>query len=199
MLQSAAAKIRDVSIGDFKYVKEPAAIGKNRGNRFTIVLRGLKENNPESSIPDLQNRLQQIMASLQSIGYLNYYGLQRFGNRGYNISIGCHMLRSEWEDAVLEILQSSGNVETQKAVEVLQKTGDGFEAMKLLPRHYSMEIQLLRALGKSGGKGFSVETRSLVFCRMHWHQFLIIGEPSLFTLCRVLFSTVWFREEWSWG
>ena len=107
------AKIKDISIGDFRYVTEAASIGKNRGNRFTITLRGLRSNNPESSIEVLRSRLDETVASLRTAGYLNYYGLQRFGNRGYNITIGCHMLRSEWESAVLAILESSGKVETE--------------------------------------------------------------------------------------
>lgn len=152
------AKIRDISIGDFRYVSEAAAIGKNRGNRFTITLRGLRANNPESSMAELRSRLDETVASLRTAGYLNYYGLQRFGNRGYNIAIGCHMLRSEWESAVLAILESSGKVETEKAASVLRETGDGLEALKLLPKSFQTESKLLRALGKSGGKGFSVET-----------------------------------------
>ena len=152
------AKIRDISIGDFCYVNEPASIGKNRGNRFTITLRGLRANNPESSIEVLRSRLDETVASLRTAGYLNYYGLQRFGNRGYNISIGCHMLRSEWESAVLAILESSGKGETEKAAAKLRETGDGLEAMKLLPKSLLTESKLLRALGKSGGKGYSVET-----------------------------------------
>ena len=68
------------------------------------------------------------------------------------------MLRSEWESAVLAILESSGKGETEKAAEKRRETGDGLEALKLLPKSFQTESKLLRALGKSGGKGYSVET-----------------------------------------
>ena len=41
--------MRDIEVGDFAFVAEPATIGGNRGNRFTVTLRGLKTSNPDCS------------------------------------------------------------------------------------------------------------------------------------------------------
>ena len=145
-------------MGDFTFVPDPATIGGNHGNRFTITLRSLATSNPGETIEELRERLSRIVKSLQDRGYVNYYGLQRFGNGGSNVNIGVAMLNGDWKEAVMGILESNhsnGNV-MKKVLAAWEETQDGFEAAKVLPKYMHSEIQLFRALGKSGGKGFSV-------------------------------------------
>lgn len=123
-------KLKDIRIGDFAYVSEAAGVGQNRGNHFIITLRGILENNPESAEAELRARLAGVLASLREVGYLNYYGLQRFGNEGKNIAVGCMMLRGEWEAAVRTILRSNRNANMAEALRVFEATGDGLEALK---------------------------------------------------------------------
>ena len=159
-------KLKDIRIGDFAYVNEAAGVGQNRGNHFIITLRNIRENNPEADAEELQRRLEGTLHSLRDVGYLNYYGLQRFGNEGKTVEIGCLMLRNEWEAAVMAILRSNRSGGMVEALRVYEETKDGLEALKVsverggdaqkLPRYMSTEIALFRALGKSGGKGFSV-------------------------------------------
>ena len=121
-------------------------------------MRSLAASNPGETVEEWRERLRVIVSSLQDKGYLNYYGLQRFGNGGSNVNIGVSMLNSDWKEAVMGILESNhsnGNV-MKKALKVWEETQDGFEAAKMLPKYMHSEIQLFRALGKSGGKGFSV-------------------------------------------
>ena len=149
-------KVKDAEVGDFEFVSEGATIGKNKGNRFTIRLSGIQENNQNESTEELTNRLQTILQTIQTNGYLNYFGLQRFGHEGNNIPIGCHLLRSEWKEAVMMILRSGNNKVVEKAISLFEENQDGVEAAKLLPKNMSSEIMLLKALGTSGGKGYSV-------------------------------------------
>ena len=123
-------KLKDIRIGDFAYVNEAAGVGQNRGNHFIITLRGIHENNPDSAEAELRARLAGVLASLHEVGYLNYYGLQRFGNEGKNIAVGCMMLRSEWEAAVRTILNSNHHANMAEALRVFEATGDGLEALK---------------------------------------------------------------------
>lgn len=71
------------------------------------------------------------------------------------------MLRSEWKDAVMKILRSGTNKIIEKAITILEETQDGIEAAKVLPKFMSAEGMLLKALGKSGGKGYSVGMKIL--------------------------------------
>lgn len=147
-------------MGDFTFVPDPATIGGNHGNRFTITLRSLATSNPGETIEELRERLSRIVKSLQDRGYVNYYGLQRFGNGGSNVNIGVAMLNGDWKEAVMGILESNhsnGNV-MKKALAAWEETQDGFEAAKVLPKYMHSEIQLFRALGKEWGKRIQCTT-----------------------------------------
>lgn len=124
-------KLKDIRIGDFAYVNEAAGVGQNRGNHFIITLRNIRENNPEAGAEELQRRLEGTLRSLRDVGYLNYYGLQRFGNEGKNVEIGCLMLRNEWEAAVMAILRSNRSSGMVEALRVYEETKDGLEALKV--------------------------------------------------------------------
>jgi tRNA pseudouridine13 synthase len=73
-------------------VKEPLQLGKLRGNRFEIVLREI------SCEADL---VQSSCRALAERGFINYYGLQRFGKGGAgNHLIGRALLQSKWKEAI---------------------------------------------------------------------------------------------------
>lgn len=115
-------------MGDFEFTDVPAAIGQNGGNCFTVTLRKIASSNPGESEDTIRSRLERLVRSVGDVGFLNYYGLQRFGNSAQNIAIGVHILHGAWKEAVLGILQSSGNKSAQQALEILETTGSGAEA-----------------------------------------------------------------------
>lgn len=66
-------KWEEISFSNLEYVTEPLKIGDLMGNRFTIALR-LKEDVDE-------NVLGQNVKNVQDNGFINYFGLQRFGTK----------------------------------------------------------------------------------------------------------------------
>jgi tRNA pseudouridine13 synthase len=73
-------------------VKEPLQLGKLRGNRFEIVLR---EVSCEAGL------VESSCKALSERGFINYYGLQRFGKGGAgNHLIGRALLQSNWKEAI---------------------------------------------------------------------------------------------------
>lgn len=56
-------------------------MGDLSGNRFKIVLRELSETNDDT--------IKQGLESLKKSGFINYFGLQRFGNC---IEVPTHMI-----------------------------------------------------------------------------------------------------------
>lgn len=78
-------------IGDFQYTSQPAKLGALGGNRFEIILRGMKES--DESIAMACEGLKD--------GFINYFGLQRFGKGGsLSHEIGVHILKSDWVKCV---------------------------------------------------------------------------------------------------
>ncbi|XP_030886743.1 pseudouridylate synthase 7 homolog [Leptonychotes weddellii] len=62
--------LMNFKLGNFSYQKNPLKLGELQGNHFTVVLR---------NITGTDDQVQQAMNSLKEIGFINYYGMQRFG------------------------------------------------------------------------------------------------------------------------
>ncbi len=60
-----------VAVGDFRYVREELKLGDLAGNRFELVLR----NVAEADVPSVDAAFRALRES----GFVNYFGLQRFG------------------------------------------------------------------------------------------------------------------------
>lgn len=65
-----AKSIRGAYVGNFKFAKVPLKLGMLRGNRFRIALR---------NVIGTDEQIEKAMVSLRDDGFINYYGLQRFG------------------------------------------------------------------------------------------------------------------------
>ncbi|CAB1323397.1 unnamed protein product [Coregonus sp. 'balchen'] len=62
--------LNNFKLGNFCYKKHPLKLGELQGNHFTVVIR---------NITGTEEQVQQAMTSLRETGFINYYGMQRFG------------------------------------------------------------------------------------------------------------------------
>lgn len=62
--------LHGVYVGNFKYAKDSLKLGMLHGNQFRIALRNVHGSYEE---------IERAMTSLRDNGFINYYGLQRFG------------------------------------------------------------------------------------------------------------------------
>lgn len=63
--------LRNVRIGNICFKNEPLKLGQLKGNRFRIALRNVTADD---------DQINRSLEALKNNGYINYYGLQRFGN-----------------------------------------------------------------------------------------------------------------------
>jgi tRNA pseudouridine13 synthase len=87
-------------IGDFKYVDDQIRLGDLKGNRFTIVLRDVKQDDAV---------IEATCNELKKKGFINYFGLQRFG-RGANaasMEVGIEYIRGNDKGVVDRLLGSN--------------------------------------------------------------------------------------------
>jgi len=121
----------NIKIGNFSYSDKQIKLGDLKGNCFTIILRNIKDLPQES----INSRLE----TLSSKGFINYFGLQRFGTSKDNPThlIGLAIIKGDYQKAVDLIMgprpckhpseaQARENWIQNKSVE---------EALKLFPRH----------------------------------------------------------------
>lgn len=70
-LQGLNKVLNNIHVGNFEFKKTPLKLGDLKGNRFVVVLRDVDAN---------ESLIKTLMSSLNSLGFINYYGLQRFGS-----------------------------------------------------------------------------------------------------------------------
>jgi tRNA pseudouridine13 synthase len=101
-LLSINQKLTNVLIGNIRMVKEQLSLGQLSGNYFTVVVREL-----DGQPSDIEERIKTFTEK----GFINYFGLQRFGTRQVSTSdVGRLLLQSNWEQAIRSILTSEGQV-----------------------------------------------------------------------------------------
>nr|POE81984.1 pseudouridylate synthase 7 like [Quercus suber] len=138
-----------IKVGDFCYVKEGLLLGQLMGNRFTITLRGV--------VADSDDTVKASADALGRLGFINYFGLQRFGSGSVPTHlIGAALFRGEWKAAVSMILDPrEGDILVltviAKAREYYKESNDIEGTLKQLPRHLVAERAILQCLKKCPG------------------------------------------------
>ncbi|KAJ4898513.1 Pseudouridine synthase family protein [Raphanus sativus] len=130
-----------IKVGDFCLVKEGLLLGQLMGNRFTITLRGV--------VADSEENIKKSAESLGKDGFINYFGLQRFGSGSVPTHhVGAALLKGEWKEAVDMILDPR---EINEAREYYKETGDIDGTLRQLPRYLVAERAILQCLKKCPG------------------------------------------------
>ncbi|GMN25425.1 hypothetical protein TIFTF001_000927 [Ficus carica] len=143
-----------IKVGDFCYVKEELVLGQLSGNRFTVTLRGV--------VADSEDTIKASASALGRQGFINYFGLQRFGSGSVpTYLIGAMLFRGEWKAAVDMILDPrEGDILVSlyslpyaitKAREYYKETNDIDGTLRQLPRHLVAEKAILQCLKKCPG------------------------------------------------
>ncbi|KAG7894020.1 hypothetical protein KL908_002297 [Ogataea polymorpha] len=141
--------LRGFQIGGFSYADEPLRLGDLRGNEFIITIKDVTLNGQTLDIPTLEEKLAPIFKSIDKYGFINYFGMQRFGT--FSVStheVGKCLLQSEWKKAG-ELILSEQEVVLPDSVEarrIWKETRDASQALKKMPRRCSAEFSILSRL-----------------------------------------------------
>eukprot|EP01031_Cornospumella_fuschlensis_P028057 gene28057-33875_t len=129
-------------VGDFAFTSQCARLGKLSGNQFELVLRGVDASDED---------IKQACESLKKRGFVNYFGLQRFGKGGGGThSMGVYILHSMWQECVdLLFVPKASDKEAIKQGKLLYKAGKFREASDILPEAMQAEKGVLRALASN--------------------------------------------------
>ncbi|XP_058930507.1 pseudouridylate synthase 7 homolog isoform X2 [Kogia breviceps] len=161
--------LMNFKLGNFSYQKNPLKLGELQGNHFTVVLRNITGTN---------DQVEQAMNSLKEIGFINYYGMQRFGTTAVpTYQVGRAILQNSWAEVMDLILKPRSGAEKGylvKCREEWAKTKDPAAALRKLPVKRCVEGQLLRGLSKYGLKNivsaFGIIPRNNRLMYIHSYQ-----------------------------
>lgn len=138
-----------VYLGNYCFKEKPLRLGDLKGNQFKIALRHVEGSE------------EQINAGLESLkkhGFINYYGLQRFGtNKAVPThSIGKSLLLGDWQKAIDLILEPrDGNAHIKPALDEWKSSKNAQAALEKLNGQSScLEVLLLKGLMRYGPKDF---------------------------------------------
>lgn len=143
---SAASKNRNMKLGNFCFKPEPLKLGMLRGNRFRIVIRKVTASDEDIKIS---------MENFREKGFINYFGLQRFGNCAEipTYKVGIEILKNDWKKACILILKPrEGDAYFMKKIrEIWVRTGDAKLAYEnFFYSNKSIERSILKWLSTHG-------------------------------------------------
>lgn len=146
----AAERLTHLHVGNYTFHAEPLKLGSLRGNQFRLALRSIEVD---------AETIEASLTSLQCAGFINYYGMQRFGNCVAipTHRVGLALLRGRFEEAVELVLKPrDGDPGFMRAVrEHWWKHRDAEAAIKMLFRtNTGVEAKLLAGLQKNGPTDF---------------------------------------------
>lgn len=92
--------------GNFEYKHSGLTLGDLKGNEFAITLRNITvDGDKDVDIDVLRDVVAKTAASFQETGFINYFGLQRFGTFTVGTQdVGRKLLRQDWFGAIKEIM-----------------------------------------------------------------------------------------------
>ena len=147
-----------VRVGHFRTATQRLTLSQSRGNRFVVILRELRlggqareAQTGDAAPDDLQRACSGAVAAMIGHGFVNYFGLQRFGNDPAlpTHHVGSLLLRGQFLEALHKILDPSQAGLKQSVVraayECFERTNDANEALRLLGRGNSMAHRALVA------------------------------------------------------
>lgn len=146
-VNSLSKGLNGAVLGQFAYSDRGLDLGDLKGNEFLIAIRDVT--------PDvggkLEDLVQQSFESLRMKGFINYYGLQRFGT--FSISthvLGIFILREDWTGAAELVLAEQDRIlpESVEARRVWATLKDAAAAAKIMPRRCLAEYNILTQLAK---------------------------------------------------
>lgn len=140
----AGGKIRISNIGK---CDQTLQLGDLSGNRFTLILR---------SVEGEDGAIEAAVESLKAHGFINYYGLQRFGTMAVKShDVGIKLLQGKWQEAIDLILaprEDETDGMAKHARRIWAQERDAKAAYDLFPVRYNAERQILWHFHKQGNQ-----------------------------------------------
>lgn len=162
--------LRNAKIGNYEYQPHGLQLGELTGNEFVITLRDCHFGDTEVCEIDVARAAQIVRQAIEHFknkGFINYYGLQRFGTFSTRTDhVGVKMLQGDFKAAVEAILDynpmsltaaqnptlDNGNISNDDkarayAINSFKTSGRVHPALDELPRKFSAEANIIRHLG----------------------------------------------------
>ncbi|KAJ4439010.1 hypothetical protein ANN_14966, partial [Periplaneta americana] len=131
-LAKLSKELRGVKLGNYSYKPTCLKLGDLKGNRFNESFFARKMYFVARNVTGTDEQIDQAMNNLKEKGFINYYGLQRFGSSSSvpTPEVGRALLLGEWKEVSIFL--------TLKAIELILKPRNTDEpwAIKRARKHW---------------------------------------------------------------
>lgn len=138
--------LKNVILGGFTYEDQSLNLGALNGNEFLIAIRDVRKINESD---DLQQIIKTGFDTLKDKGFINYYGMQRFGTFSVSThTYGIRLLKEDWKGAA-ELLLSEQDIVVPDSIEarkIWSETSNPSLALKKMPPRCTAEYSILKTL-----------------------------------------------------
>ncbi len=139
------------------------SIGDLLGNHFQVKIRNIQRNVS-------QTELEALCSDIETGGFLNYYGLQRFGSKRPILhKIGLHLIREEYSLAIDTYLGEPSKFEHEKISKLRQmyiNEESLTEIYAKFPSTYAFEKRMLSGLIKQNSEEKIIFSLPIYFLRL---------------------------------
>ncbi|CAB9513576.1 Multisubstrate pseudouridine synthase 7 [Seminavis robusta] len=125
-----------VRVGSYRYVSDELRLGRLKGNRFDVVLRNVQIDDEASMMVTDTTKFEATKKivttaadNLRNHGFINYFGMQRFGKFHDTHLAGVALLQGDFQQIVHCIMRPK-NGEAPRVLEARQKWQQRFDALK---------------------------------------------------------------------
>ncbi|CAD8099677.1 unnamed protein product [Paramecium primaurelia] len=148
---------QNILMSDYSYQDQGIRLGELQGNKFIITLRFLNELTQSQ-----QWELAKNIENLKLHGFVNYFGLQRFGskNKIKTHQIGKEIIRKNWKECIRLIILSSQQ-EDEERVNQLFELDDFVTLSSIINPRLRIEKQLIDSLLQNGVHNYFTALQSL--------------------------------------
>ncbi|KAF2715800.1 pseudouridine synthase-like protein TruD/Pus7 [Pleomassaria siparia CBS 279.74] len=168
----------NAAIGDFEFLPHDLSLGDLMGNEFVITLRNCRFQNEQGL--DFSQRVElahevvsKAVKDFADKGYINYYGLQRFGTFAASTdTVGLKLLQEDLKGAIDDLLTysevalaaadstdvhstvlvSQDDRNRAKALDIWKTKQDGSRALAILPKKFSAERNIIQHLSSKNSR-----------------------------------------------
>ncbi len=92
-----------IFIDNFEFSESELRLGLLKGNQFCIMLRFVQTEGDT-----IENIIENVCKSVNEIGFINYFGMQRFGVSNVSTNkIGKYVIKKDWKQAYFHILATN--------------------------------------------------------------------------------------------
>ncbi len=118
-----------IRIGNLTYSTEEVKLGMLSGNRFDIVLRNINTGDDTRDI--VQQKLEAAGEAFKQCGFINYFGMQRFGKSCDTHQVGLQLLKGDFEGAIDIIMREKGDGEPPRVLEARKTWAKRFDGINV--------------------------------------------------------------------